>query len=255
MIGYKATTAYGVVESGKFTTVWTPTKRRANKYMAVLLHGSGAQVGHIDPTRLGSVQLPAFLASAGIPCITSEFAGQSWANDASMTTITNAITYGNSLFGLPAGNKVVLLGGSMGGALGIRYAGLNPTKVAAYVGYIPLTNLYNFYNALATGNATRIEIAGAWGVAANASLPAGADLMGTHGPAMKNAGIPSRIYYSSTDATVNPADQVAAGPVLGTTALNVGTNGHTEATIVDCLNYGGSTKANHMISFLKQAGA
>ena len=318
MKGYKAKSIYGLAEANKYTTIFMPTKPHDNtKYFCVFSHGSGAPYGQVDVTRQYTIRYAPLLASAGIPVIASEFADQAWANDAAQAAITNCVTYMGNNYGLPT-NKYLLLGASMGGATVIRHASLNPAKVAAMVGLIPLCNINNFYPKQVS--ATIDEIASAWGVAAHRTgadfacvagsnqatsaalaftaadvgswivqvnlpaktkitavngntitmsanalatangvtavvankLPAGAAIE-TLGVAM-NGVVPSRLYYSDGDTTVDPADQIAMGPIIGSEAvIDVGPNGHTETTLGDIINYGAGNLSD-IISFFKRHG-
>lgn len=321
MSSYSLSNQWGTIRPGQFDSIWTPNPRRAStKYPCILVHGSGAPQEFTYLTNFGSVPLAANIALAGIPTMASENDGQAWGNDQSLTDIDLQVTALATRFGTPAG-KCVLVGGSMGGYTALRYAILNPTKVAAVVGLIPLTDMVYFYNYTYTGTA-QAEVASAWGVtaprvfadmattsgsatvtsataafttgdngkvlsgpnvpvgatityvsatqvsiSANATatasgqtgkvltaLPAAADIQSN----AASLTVPTRIYYSANDAIVFPSKQTAfaaaANSGAGVVATNVGTNGHSEQTLLDALNYNG-TRGADIISFLKSNGA
>lgn len=164
----------GNIRAGNYECIVTPGSQRrpATKYPGILIHGSGGSASSwTDVLNFGSNQVLANLAIyGGMPLIGCDNSLQAWANDAAMTDITNQINYMSTKFGTPA-NKAVLIGGSMGGLTAIRYAILNPGKVAAVIGLIPLTDLKRFYlSALTFGIAVSAEVATAWGLAAPVTI-------------------------------------------------------------------------------------
>ncbi|GAC1601696.1 MAG: hypothetical protein NVS3B21_29450 [Acidimicrobiales bacterium] len=173
MRGYSLSTQYGNIRSGQYDFIATPgvQRRATTKYPAILCHGSGTPYEFVYPTSFGSISLGANLAiQGGIPWIASENDDQAWGNAQAMSDLDAQVTLAASKFGTPSG-KCVLVGVSMGGLTAVRYAILNPSKVAAVVGIIPLTNLVGFYNrntgsSDATSTSTAAQVASAWGVAA-----------------------------------------------------------------------------------------
>lgn len=228
MLGYSADAATGRIQAGEVDTIWTPRNLRAGRCGAILLHGSGNPQGFIDSmNQPSSMKLAAALATAGIPCIAGDMGGQTWANDTAMTRIDAAWAVLKARFPTMRADKVCLVGASMGGALAARYSQLNPTKVAAVVGLIPLWDLAAFY----TGNVggTQAEVAAAWGVSTGAALPASADIAGNAGLA---AGIPHLAGYSTVDTTVSPAWVLTYTQRVGGTAIVTDTTfGHSDAAV------------------------
>lgn len=164
---YSTSYQVGNIKAGNYDLIGMPgTQRRpTTRYPAVLIHGSGGTAASFAyALNYGSNALAANLAlTGGIPWMASDNDLQAWGNDAAMADIDTQIGYLSSHLGTPAG-KAVLVGGSMGGLTALRYAILNPRKVGAVIGIIPLTDLKYFYNANQYGTAA--EIATAWGVAA-----------------------------------------------------------------------------------------
>jgi pimeloyl-ACP methyl ester carboxylesterase len=250
MHSYRATTGYGNVRANEYDTVWKPNRQRpSGKYGVVLIHGSGESTEFVDPSKQYSNQLPAWLAWSGIPCVAAEMSGQSWATDPSQVDVDSAITWLNAVCGTPT-TKVHLVCVSMGGAVGLRYAENNPTKVASYTGILPLLNLNSAYTTNYGG--LRSAIGTAWGVTYPTALPAGAAI--DTGAAALNGVVPSRVYYSSSDATIDPTVTQAVATSMGATTTNLGTNGHSEASIGDAIARGGGGFAE-VISFLLANGA
>jgi pimeloyl-ACP methyl ester carboxylesterase len=211
----------GDIRSGNDNIVCTPgAQRRPNtKYPAILAHGSGGTAASWTYVlNYGSQPFASYLAlQGGIPWIACDNSFQAWGNDASMTDIDNQINYLHTKFGTPA-NKAVLIGGSMGGLTVLRYAILNPTKVAAVVGVIPLTDLKLFYrtnvgSADAGSTSTAYQIAVAWGVTVPRAF---SDLVTTNGSTA----------ISSATAAFTAGDNgkvlwAAAGVPVGTTITYV----------------------------------
>lgn len=227
LLGYSVSTAVGRVAPGEQDSVWAPRSPRRGRCGLILCHGSGSPAGFIDVVaQQASVRLAAALATAGIPCVAGDFAGQSWANDTAMTRIDQATALLRSSFNVDPG-KVCLLGASMGGALVARYSQLHPDRVAAVVGLIPLWDLTAFY-AAASGP-VQAEIATAWGVTAPAALPVGANIA-AGAPAAK--GIPTLAGYSTADTTVLPAWVTSYSATVGAAARVIDTTaGHSDAAI------------------------
>lgn len=232
---YRMEMARGMIRANEYNMAWIPNPRRpADKAPAILLHMSGAPMQYAESTRIHSLTVGAFLAWQGIPSVAGEMSGQSWGNDAAMTDIDKAFTYAKSKFGLTA-TKFHLIGASMGGFVGARYATLFPEKVASFTGLIPLLDLNAFYNAVTPG-AYKNEISTAWGVANDAPLPAGATL---NLAALKNV-VSSRVYYASNDTVVNPSTMTLPGATaMGAATVDVGALGHTENAIGAALARGG----------------
>lgn len=247
MSGYAKVMTKSHIRANEREYTFTPTKRRtAGTYGVVMCHGAGAPTEFSDTVLTGGMQIGPQLALAGIPSIAAEMGGNQWGNDLAMGCIDTAITYMAAQASVPA-TKVCLLGVSMGGLTAIRYAMLHPDKVAAVVGIIPLTNLVGFYNANAGSQA---EIAAAWGVATGAALPAAADIQSQ----AASLTVPTRIYYSSADTTVIPADTTAFATAAGVPAIDVGAHGHSDTTLLDVIAQGGGNLAE-VANFFKQNGA
>lgn len=319
MKSYSLTTSIGNAKAGELDFLWAPTTQRrpATKYGVVLCHGSGNPYGYAMLPNQGSVALPVNFALAGIPSVAGEFGGQAWGSDTAMTAIDTAVTYMATKLGTPT-DKVLLVGGSMGGYTAIRYALTRPTKVAGVIGLIPLTNMNYFYPQFALSGTSASEIASSWGVAAprtstdgsmtsgsttftsatlaftagdvgkficTANTPVGTTIASytsatsvemsnpssatatgvqtsvlTPLPAAADVQslantltVPTRLYYSSADTLIRPADTTAFAAAASIPAINVGTHGHSEATIVDAMNVNG-TDAAEIISYLETWG-
>lgn len=226
--GYSVTTQVGRVRATETDYLWAPRTPRKNTCGVVLCHGATAPTQYMDlVSQSASVKLAAALASAGIPCIAGAFSGDSFANDASMTDVTNAWDVLQAAYPDMRTDKVALLGVSMGGAVAARWSQLNPSQTAAVVGIIPLWDLVALYDGDVGG--LQASVATAWGVTAPAALPASADIAANAGLA---AGIPHLAGYSTTDTLISPSwvtDYTTA--VGGTAVVTNPDSGHTNASV------------------------
>lgn len=249
MSGVKAITDYGNVAAGEYDFLYLPTVPREGGLGVVACHGSGHPYMFADATHDRAAMLGWAIASAGIPMVAAEFGGQAWGNPEAMDMIDDAITYMGAKAGTSI-SQVLLIGASMGGYTALRYAKMNPSKVAAVVGMIPLTNMTYFYQNI--GGTSDDEIAGAWGVTAPADLPSASQVQ----EVASSFDMPIRLYYSSTDALIRPSDTTSFAAAVGpnATAINVGTHGHSDQTIGDIFNYGAG-HGEDIIDFLIANGA
>lgn len=249
-MGYNSITKRGNVNAGEYDFILKPHDQRAQNVGVVMFHGSGHPYAMHDTTQPYSSMLAGLIANAGIPVVSAEFGGQAWGNPNAMTLGDNAITYMNAVCGTRT-DKVIVMGGSMGAYTALRFAKMNPTKVLAVAGMVPLTNMTYFYANV--GGTADDEIAAAWGVAVGSALPAASQIQEVAGTAFTD--IPIKLWYSSSDAIVRPIDTtnfIANCP--SATGVNVGTNGHSDKTVNDIINYGAGD-GKDVINFLKANGA
>lgn len=247
MGAYESYCTYGNVHAGEYEFVLKPKHPRPANVGVLMYHGSGHPFAAHDPVQPYSAMLAALIAEAGIPVVTAEFGGQAWGNPAAMTYGDNAITRMNAVCGTRT-DVVLCLGGSMGGYSALRYAKTNPAKVLAVAGIIPLTNMTYFYPNLGAA----VEIATAWGVVSPAALPSASQIQ----EVAASFAMPIKLWYSSSDVLIRPADTTAFAAANPThiTAVNVGTHGHSDLTVADVLNQGAGRGAD-VIAFLEANGA
>lgn len=164
------------VTAGGYDYVWMPRVIKS-KYGCVLLHGAAVPDQYTGVAWPHSNILAAKLAALGIPCIAGAMGGDTYANDAMMTSIDAARTYlaaqvaavgapGSSLF---SATKLHIRGLSMGGGAGARFAALNVGKIASLQGVIPMASVIDIYQRNPTG-AFSAGIATAWARTAPASM-------------------------------------------------------------------------------------
>lgn len=253
MDGYSVDTKVGRVQSGEVDTIFSPRSPRTGRRGVVLLHADNSALQYTDGhTFPKSVQLAAFLAINGIPCITGQLGntdanGDNFANDQAMSRVTAAWSLLQSVAGV-ASDKVLLVGASMGGATAARYAMLNPGSVAAGYGIIPASDLTDLYTRNPLG--VQPQIGAAWGVTYPTALPSGADLPGQ---AHLASGVPWRLDYGAGDAAIAPSTVTALAAAWGSQCVATctdpgGTFGHGDALL-------GLTDPATVLAFLIANGA
>jgi hypothetical protein len=150
-------TADATLDAGEYAWWWTPrTGRGATKYPMLALHGAGfltgdnfaAPTGWPDAADLvravarGSAQT----GNKGIPVASHYLNGDKYANDTVMSRIDLMRTSIATRTGCSS-TKVNLFGISMGGGAAVRYAALNPSKVASINVIIPMMSIINLRNS------------------------------------------------------------------------------------------------------------
>lgn len=237
-VSFKLYQGVNNIRTGEGDYLWIPEVINPSHSPVVLLHGAGAPDPFNYSANWATGTLPAVLASHGIPCVAGWMGGDSFANDIAMSAIDSSIAYLKDRIPGITSSKVHLWGASMGNGLSLRYAGLNPHKVASIFGIIPLSDMLVVYET--NRGSFRNSIGTAWGVTYPTPLPAQADLMGLHAPVIKANSIPCRFHYSTIDTLIPPSEVIALAAATGGVAEAVDfSSGHTETTIGSSMAKGG----------------
>ena len=199
----------------------------------IYCHGSGGNAWEPDT----SSNLPSFVRQfqaitlAGFPLLSCDnglvggsgiTSSESWGNDNAISRVADAVASAQSLTGMGAkSDKVVLMGGSMGGCVAAAYARANPGKVAGLLLLRPVSSLQDF--------GTRNGFAGI-----NAAY-GGTYSDSTHGPthsavqfAGQLTGFPVVIYAASDDAVVAYSTVQTVATASGATLTDIAPGGHTD---------------------------
>lgn len=180
----------------------------------IYCHGSGSS----EAQPLDQVNFPtltALLRNIGenYPIVSSLLGGNAWANDTALTRIGQVRTYLQGPLGAKAG-KVILIGGSMGGATAYAWARANPTLVSCLVQLQPVSDIQDIVANNRQGLAAQVNAA--YG---------GAYSNATHGPThnpesfkAQLAGLRAQVWYSTEDTTVIPATVTSVTTAIGATA-------------------------------------
>lgn len=164
-MSYTLKTATGRVQSGEVDHLWLPSRpSSSSKLGVVLMHGANTPDNYSGNTGWPSgMRLAAALANAGMPVCSPYEAIDTYGNDATMTRMTSAISALSSAAGCSAA-KCVVVGMSMGGGAVTRFAALNPSKVGALVGVIPMASIIRLHQQT-LGFTQAIAGATAWNTA------------------------------------------------------------------------------------------
>ena len=147
---------------GQYLLVDKDTPRNGTRSGILCLHGHGADATVFTPAAHTNSFAPGnharALAEAGFIVLSIDAGGPApWANNASMSAVSNAYTW---LTGATGGAKpatVGLVGWSMGGLAALNWAKRNPTLVGAMELFAPATDLDYFYTV--PGYQTNLDIA------------------------------------------------------------------------------------------------
>lgn len=178
--------------------------------------------------------VPRALAEAGVPSASFDFGGSAlFGNDTARTRVGTARTYANTTWGWQT-DKVLLIGGSMGGMTALRWALANPSLVAAIALFIPLVDVQDLYDNDRGGYASDVETA--YGARpSDAQNPAdNADDL---------AGIPIKVWSSSDDDLCLQSTHGAFCTASGAELVDLGAVGH---------NFDSAEYADDVADFLLQ---
>ena len=144
--------------------------------------------------------------------------GDTWGNATAMTKITNACAYLWATLGA-VDQKVILVGGSMGGGQALTWAGNNIAKTVGVVGVTPVSDLNDFVVNNRGGLAASVNAAygGAYnnatdGPVRNPVLLAAAGAYGS---------TPVGLWYGDTDVIVVPSTVTTLAASIGASATLV----------------------------------
>lgn len=141
MTAFASDSRTGRVVSGQVDTLHSPRTPR-NGYGVILCHGAGNPNGYMDSVNQpAATKLAAEISRRGIPCISGNFGGDLWGNDAMIANLDVARTVLSARNPRMDIDKVLLLGISHGGSMAVRYAIERPGQVAGIIGIIPALDL------------------------------------------------------------------------------------------------------------------
>lgn len=208
----------------------------------VFLPGGGEPGSYLrEPARWGGA--PPQIAEAGFPCISITNSVGRWGNDAMSAlggTIDVLVAYAVAHWGFPNA-PVHLMGFSMGGINAANWSRWQPAKVRSRTFFCPGVNLPHIYADLpqfdAAIDAAYVDHAGYL-----AALPTHDPTTAANLAADAALKIPTRVYSSTDDPLVRPADQSAYAVGIGAQEISMGAVGHTAPT--------GSVNVADVLAFL-----
>lgn len=158
-----------------------------------------------------------------MPAASGDIGGPSaWGNPASRTGIDQLWTFMVNKYGVKS-DKVLLIGGSMGGLTVLNYMHHNPTKVQAAIALIPAINLQLHHDDPDTLG-WEAEVDAAYGGHAGylAARPEHSPYEYMNAP----AGVPLSIWYSDNDTTTPFQYAIDYGEEVGAELHSLGSVGH-----------------------------
>lgn len=227
-------TGYGTGRTGELISVWTG-RSPAGKVPVILCHGFGADATqwYDRPDQnfgiaraCGEADLAAFGPDLGL----GTNGLYNWGHDDTVATdqaIDDAIVWAAATYGTRT-DKVGIYGTSMGGTC-LGWCWRNPGRLTAAAFTIPAVALQGIHDRNPLGLASFIETAYGGLAGLVAAYP-------THDPSHPNntaqlAAIADRIrvWYSSNDTVIAPAEVTAFAMATGIEATNAGAVGHSMA--------------------------
>ena len=191
----------------------------------VFAHGVlGSHLTGLDPQFDDTLR---WLAHAGYPVLAPDLNGAGpFGNQGFLDAIDQAVAWSAAEYGTRT-DKVGIVGQSMGG-LALTWCHQNPGRLAAAVFHLPVAQLAAFRvrNPVGLGGAVESAYGGTAGY--NAALP-------VHDPMQNTAAFAPiadriRIWYSTTDTVVIPAEVTGFATAAGIDAISIGAQGHTLGT-------------------------
>lgn len=219
---------YGAGRETEQVTVWHGN--HIGGVPLILCHGFAADATQWYDAALGTNFVARNSAAAGVTCVGADLDGLSpWGRDGFIDSIDDAIAWAASNYGTRT-DKIGIYGVSMGG-LALNWIAANPNKLAAAALTLPVCQL----DAIRDRNPGP-GIGPAIDAAYGGIGPYEAALLTTpsHDP-MRNSALLApvadriRLWYSSNDTTVLPAEVTAFAAATGITAVDVGAVGHSLA--------------------------
>lgn len=221
--GYILSGSKDNIRAGKTDYSIRPTHPLAGGYGCTLMHQAGTLylAQYSAATTPISSDIPGALAVAGIPSQAGEMNGtiatDGWGTNGVMSDMDVALTRLGVVNPTISTAKMHLFGVSMGLYSCLRYALLNPTKVASVTGVVGMTDIISVFD---TTPAQQASILSAWGVPDRAGLVASPANIYSSLTAL-NGVVPVQLFYSGGDTTVLPSTQTGAATLTGGTATQV----------------------------------
>jgi pimeloyl-ACP methyl ester carboxylesterase len=193
----------------------------------VYCHGAGASTSGLIGANTANQYALIQAIGAAFPTVVCDLGGTAtWGNATVQARIDAAWTWLQTAYGVKT-DKVLLAGFSMGNLAAFNYAIANPTKVAAIAGFLPASDLADFYTNNRGGY--QAAIGTAWSVTYPADLPGSANPTGNTSGIN---GLPNKAWYATDDTVVLPATVTTLTGSIGGTAVSLGAaGGHADSTV------------------------
>lgn len=195
--------------------------------LVVVCHGAGgSHATYSPPAMRRDLDL---LARSGCVVVVADLGGtNTWGNDSFLARVASARTYAQTVWDADL-TRMALIGDSMGAMAALNYHWRNPTLVRCSALRIPVVAADALHDRTPAGLGALIDIAygGAWEANVATRDPSAA------GPAALIAGFAAdvRVWYSTDDTTVLPADITAFTAATGVRAIPLGAIGHSDPAL------------------------
>jgi pimeloyl-ACP methyl ester carboxylesterase len=211
----------------------------ANSYstggpLVLVCHGAGASALTYGP--LAQRRDLNLLAESGCVVVCADLGGaNTWGNDTFLTRVDQVRTWAAANLGADL-SRMVMIGRSMGGMGALNYAWRNPTLVKGVVLQAPVVAADALHDRDLAGIGALIDTAYGGGAAWDTAKP-NRDPSAT-APAALIAELKDkyRIWYSTTDAVVLPADIDAFVALTGVRAIPLGAVTHDDTSIAAAIH-------------------
>lgn len=220
----------GLITPNEWQIVSQPLDRGLipDRYPMITGHGAGGDYS-VAGNYGNQAIVPKVLTTKGVIDITADYGGPStWANDKSMSAMTDAYNYLQNSTEAKKG-KVLLRGGSMAGLQALVWAAANPTKVAAICIDLPVLDLEEIWWADFGGYKASINAAYTGGYKVELS-PTKSPLRMAQAGVFYDLNIPMLIHYGTTDALCLPAKAEEFVSLIPSAVGVAVTGGHADAT-------------------------
>jgi pimeloyl-ACP methyl ester carboxylesterase len=220
----RRSTGSGRYHTGEIDCTIVSNTYAGNGPLVVVCHGVGATSADYNDTPANRRDLE-LLADTGCVVVIPDFTGSSgtWGNDTLLARMAEVRTYAAATWDADL-TRMALIGDSAGAMDALNYHWRNPSLVAATVGRIPVVaaDAVHDRNAL-LGALIDAAYGDAWDASKADRDPSAA------GPAALIEAIAQnvRVWYSTDDTIVLPADVTSFATATGVRATPIGAVGHT----------------------------
>jgi pimeloyl-ACP methyl ester carboxylesterase len=209
--------------------VITSSTYRSGGPLVVVCHGFSATPSNYSPPA-NRRDLDLLAETGCVVAIGALGGGSTWGNDTFLARLADIRTWAASAWGADL-TRMALIGDSMGGMGALNYAWRNPTLVKAVALRVPVVAADALHDRDPSGLGAGIDAAYGGTAAWENTHKAQRD------PSLNTASITAfgvdkvRIWYSTNDPTVLPADITSFTAATGVRAVPLGDVAHQEASI------------------------
>ncbi len=231
----------GAATVGEGLVAYLPRCWSAGAPLVACCHGATGNATNVYDAAYETIPSVArALAGVGYAVVCADLGGDTWGNATMRSRLDDLYGYVTGTLG--CATPIGIYGGSMGGCA-LSWVAANRSKVAAFAGVEPVSDINDIYtnNRQNLGSSINAAYGGAWsqatyGVTCNPiTLAQGGSF----------SGMPYKAWYGDSDTTVIPSTVTGLISAIGGTASGVVVTGGTHATTT------GLTPAADVASFFR----